>query len=151
MKVTQVSNQATILALSTAPRELKVKRAKEEKDLKEMVREETIKNKEEKESQEIMEPNSEKKRRLIAIMMISKLSETPRKELKKHMLLTLIAMKKTTHSEEEVDSEVPEFLEVEKEVVATEEEVDFSRILLKEPSELRIQKLHNFNELLDKP
>ena len=116
-----------------------------------MVREETIKNKEDKESQEIMEPNSEKKRRLIAMMMISKLSETPQKELKKHMLLTLIAMKKTTHSEEEVDSEVPEFLEVEKEVVATEEEVDFSRILLKEPSELRIQKLHNFNELLDKP
>ena len=151
MKVTQVSNQATILALSTAPRELKVKRAKEEKDLKEMVREETIKNKEDKESQEIMEPNSEKKRRLIAMMMISKLSETPQKELKKHMLLTLIAMKKTTHLEEEVDSEVPEFLEVEKEVVATEEEVDFSRILLKEPSELRIQKLHNFNELLDKP
>ena len=51
----------------------------------------------------------------------------------------------------EMDSKALEFQEVAKEVVVKEAaEEDFSKIHLKEQSELK-SNLHNFNELLDQP
>ena len=116
-----------------------------------------------------MELNSEKKRKKKKKIMISKSLETPQKELKRLLLTIPTVMKNQITLVEEADLEEPEFKEAEKEAekdsaievekeVETEvvkeaaaEEVDFSRIQLKELIELRENKLHNFNELLDKP
>jgi hypothetical protein len=167
MIIAQVSKLIMISALSIALRE---QREKAEKDPKAKI---TTSKEEDKESQEIMELNSEKKRKKKKKIMISKSLETPQKELKRLLLTIPTVMKNQITLEEEADLEEPEFKEAEKEAekdsaieaekdsaievekeVETEaaaEEVDFSRIQLKELIELRENKLHNFNELLDKP
>ena len=84
-----------------------------------------------KENLEIMEPNSEKKKNKMTKTMISWLLEIQRLEQRKQKLPILIVTKRRTQEEEEVVSEDLESLEEVKEA----EEVDFSRIHLKELSE----------------
>ena len=117
---------------------------KKERNAKEMLREGKIKCIPKQESQEITEPNSEKrKKKKVTKTIILPLLEIPQKESKKPDKLILIAMKKLIPEEEGdsevdseaqmmVDSEAQEFQEEVKEVALKEKEAKEAALKEKE-------------------